>query len=152
MLERAGIARPKELRGHSLTPLMHGRKGNHPGFAFSESHSSGTPTGSYMIRKGDWKYIHFTYYDDLLFNVKEDPGEFHNCVDDPKAQEVLVDLKSILFNLIDPEEITFRAFRAQDVMLRNIAGGKSEEELAAALESRLGKGQARILAAQVKGR
>ncbi len=26
-----------------------------------------------MVRKGPWKYIHFTWHDDLLFNLDNDP-------------------------------------------------------------------------------
>ena len=55
---------------------MNGQPGDHPGWVNAESHSEGNTTGSFMIRKGPWKYLHFTWYDDLLFNLDEDPGEF----------------------------------------------------------------------------
>ena len=53
LLAMSGLERPKELRGHSLTPLMYGKRGDHPGFAFCETHSEGNCTGSFMIRQGD---------------------------------------------------------------------------------------------------
>lgn len=138
---------PQGLRGHSLVPLMQGSQGDHPGWAYSESHSEGNCTGSFMIRKGDWKYIHFTGYDDLLFNLAEDPGELQNRIDDPAAKPVLEELRTILHSQVDPEEVTLRAFRVQEVMLADMAARMSEEELAAELTSRLGAGQARLLAA-----
>ena len=148
LLDTGGVERPSELRGHSLLPLVEGKPGGHPGFAYSESHSEGNCTGSFMIRKGDWKYLHFTWYDDLLFNLAEDPGEFHNRIDDPDAQGVLAELRDILNSQVDPETITRRAFDAQDRVLRGIAEGKTEEELAGVLEGRLGPGLARVMASR----
>jgi choline-sulfatase len=141
-----------KLRGHSLIPLMHGRRGDHPGFAYSESHSEGNCTGSFMIRKGEWKYIHFSWHDDLLFNVREDPGEFVNRIDDPAAAPIREELKAILHSQVDPEEVTMRAFRTQDRMLAGMGERMSEEELFDRFRGRLGPGQARIMAMKAKGR
>jgi len=152
ILEWAGIDKPKEIRGHSITPLMHGKSGDHPGFAFSETHSEGNCTGSFMVRKGDWKYIHYSYYDDLLFNIKEDPNEFTNRIDDPAASDMLADLKSILNKTVDTEKVTQQAFNAQEFFLKNWAIEKSEDELYHEFLSRLGKGQARTMAKMVKDR
>jgi len=146
LLEWAGSDKRDKLRGHSLVPLMDDTPSDHPGWAFSESHSEGNVTGSFMIRKGDWKYIHFTWYDDLLFNLKEDPGEFDNRIDDPEAQEVLADLRDILHSQVDPEQVTKDAFAAQDRVRSGLAEGKTVEEFASLLEGRLGRGQAVALA------
>jgi len=150
LLDMAGVPRPPDFRGHSLLPLMLGKSGNHPGFAFSESHSEGNVTGSFLIRKGDWKYIHFHWYDDLLFNLKEDPGEFNNRIDDPAAASAKTELKSILDSLVDPEEVTVRAFRMQEEMLARFAGTMTEEELFNLFRSRLGPGQSRVMVNKLK--
>jgi choline-sulfatase len=148
LLELAGVDRPSELRGHSLLPLIHGSPDDHPGFAYTESHSEGNCTGSFMVRKGDWKYIHFTWYEGLLFNLAEDPGERHNRIQDPEAAPILAELQDLLHGEINPEAVTRRAFEAQDRVLAGIAGGKSEEGLADVLKGRLGPGQARVLASR----
>jgi choline-sulfatase len=121
ILEWAEIKRPPELRGYSLAPLLKGKSGDHPEFAFSETHSEGNCTGSFMIRKGDWKYIHFTWYDDLLFNVKEDPNEFNNRINDPTTKEIRAELKAILESQVDTEDVTIHAFKAQDDILQKWA-------------------------------
>ncbi|MDP6042259.1 MAG: DUF4976 domain-containing protein, partial [Candidatus Latescibacteria bacterium] len=150
LLDLAGAEITPELhRGHSLLPLIDGSDSDHPGWTYTESHSEGNCTGSFLIRKGDWKYMHFTWYDDLLFNVKEDPGEFNNRVDDPDAQDVLQEMRSILNGLVDTEQITRDAFDAQERVVQRIAEGKTEEEFAAYLEGRLGPGLARVLASRV---
>jgi choline-sulfatase len=134
-----------DLRGLSLSPLL-GGSGQHRGSVYVESHSEGNVTGSHMIRKGDWKYIQFTYYEPLLFNLREDPGETRNRAGDPDSQPILRELDLLLRSIVDPEVLTRRAFEAQDCKLAEIAAGKSEKELTAILQSRLGPGLARIMA------
>ena len=151
LLELGGVPRSADLRGHSLLPLMAGNSGGHPGFAYSESHSEGNCTGSFMIRKGDWKYLHFTWYDDRLFNLAEDPGELHNRLDDPKTRPIVEELRGILLRQVNPREVTLRAFARQEAMLANFARKMNERELAKMLESRMGRGQSLALAAKVKG-
>jgi choline-sulfatase len=151
MLEMAGSAAYSKLRGHSLLPVLRGESGNHPDFVYSESHSEGNCTGSFMIRKGNWKYIHFTWYDDLLFNVGEDPGEFNNLIDQPDTADIQTELKRILNSLVDTEEVTLRAFKTQEKMLTDFAEQMSEDQLFDLFKGRLGPGQARALAKKYKG-
>ncbi len=148
MLAWGGSRGQAEVRGHSLAPLMLGDSGSHPGWVYSESHSEGNTTGSFMIRKGPWKYIHFTWYDDLLFNLDEDPDEFHDRSKDPSAQDVLRELREILQSQVDPEAVTRAAFATQERMLAGFAAKLGEEGLAAMFRGRMGQGLARVLAAR----
>jgi len=152
ILEWAKIKRPSELRGNSLVPLLKNESNDHPGFAFSETHSEGNCTGSFMIRKGDWKYIHFTWYDDLLFNIKEDPNEFNNRINDPEVKDIVDELKKILESLINTEAVTIRAFKVQEGILKKWANQMTEDELFEQFKSRLGIGQARSMAKMVMER
>ncbi len=148
--ELAGVEKPENMRGHSLIPLINGWQGDHPGWAYSECHQQGNMTGSFMIRKGDWKYIHFSYFDDLLFNLKDDPGEFNNLANDPAYADEKQELKEILYNTVDPEKVTERAFETQDKFLQQIVDGTTEQELFERLRGRLGDAQARLLAKKLK--
>lgn len=150
MLALSGLPVPKELRGTSLLPLVEGTAGGGPKFVYVESHSEGNPTGSFMVRKGDWKLIHFSYHSDCLFNLKNDPGEKHNLIDDPATRPVVQELQGLLRGLVDPETITERAFVAQDKVLNRLTETSSEKELVDILEGRLGRGQATILAKKLK--
>lgn len=151
LLDLAGSNAYNKLRGHSLLPILQGKSEGKPEFAFSESHSEGNCTGSFMIRKGDWKYIHFTWYDDLLFNVAQDPGEFNNLIDKPETAAIQAEMKDILFSLVDPEEVTLRAFKAQEKVLSGFTENMTEDQLFNLLKGRLGSGQARALAKKYKG-
>ncbi len=100
-----------------------------------------------MIRKGDWKYIHFTWYDGLLFNISEDPGEFNNLINRPDLKGIADELKEILYSQIDPEEVTIRAFKTQEHRLQELVNTMSKEELVAYFEKRMDKSLARVMTA-----
>jgi choline-sulfatase len=150
MMEWAGLGHIKELRGTSLTPLLRGKENGGPQFAYTESHSEGNPAGSCMIRAGDWKLMHFTWYGDCLFNLKEDPYEYRNLIGSPECKEKAVELQNKLHSLVNPEEITLRAFNRQNQILEGHAKNLSEEELFDLFKSRLGEGQARYIAQKLK--
>ena len=149
MLELAGADRPSALRGTSLLPLINRDGEDVPEFAYSECHCAGNLTGTFMVRKGDWKYIHLTWYDGLLFNLVDDSDELVNRFDDPEASGVLNELQRLLHDQVDLEEVTLRAFDAQARKLKAIVESKTEAELVQVLESRLGPSQARTVAARV---
>lgn len=44
-----------------------------------------------VIRGERYKYVHFVTLPDLLFDLQEDPGEFHNLVDDPAYQAIVIE-------------------------------------------------------------
>ena len=148
MLDLAGAPRPGELRGHSLRALAHGSPGNHPGFAFSESHSEGNYTGSFLIRKGDWKYIYFTGDDSLLFNLKDDPGELRNLAAAPEHAAKKRELHAHLTSLLDPDSVTDMAFAEQERRLAGMVKRMSKNEFQEELVGRLGSAQARALTAK----
>ncbi len=152
MLQWAGLKAPGELRGTSLVPLMEGKPGSGPQLVYVESHSEGNPTGSCMVRHGDWKLMHFSYYQDCLFNLKDDPGEKHDLSGEPSVQNVMKELQSMLRGQVDPEEITARAFAAQSKVLNEFVVKLNEEGLFSLFRSRMGDGQARILAKMLKGK
>ena len=141
-LEWGGTKLPSKLRGHSLVPLMHGSNGDHPGWAYSESHSEGNFTGAFMIRKGDWKYIHLNWTEGFLFNLAEDPDEFTNCVNEPRAKPVVEELQAILRSQVDPDKVTERAFATQRARMDSYLKGRNPADMLGGFSSRLGQQQA----------
>lgn len=152
LLELAGVEVPDSFRGRSLLGLMkEDPDALAPDAAYCECHSEGNCTGSFMIRKGDWKYIHFTFYDQgLLFNVRKDPREKQNRFGDPEVAGVQADLLAELQNRVDPEEVTLRAFETQNRILQGLIRDCDENELFERFRRRIGDGQARTLAARIK--
>jgi len=145
LIDAAGVAVPSELRGRSLLPLARGEKSDQAGFAFSESHSEGNCTGSFMIRKGDWKYVHFSWYGACLYNLKEDPGELHNLAGRAEYASKERELHGILTSLLDPDAVTERAFQEQERRLQAIIRRSTPAEFFDQMKGRLGEMQARAL-------
>lgn len=146
LLDLAQVPIPAKLRGRSLLPLAAGQMANHDSIAFSESHGVGNCTGSFMIRKGDWKFIYFSNYHSLLFNLKADPGELNNLANVARYGDVKRELHGVLMSLINPDEVTEQAFRAQESRLAELVRTRSQEQLLhEEFAHRLGEGEARVL-------
>lgn len=76
---------------------------------FSEYHALGATSGGFMIRKGDWKYIHYVGTPDQLFNVVDDPDEGNNRAGDSECGDILKELHAELLEVVDPEAVDLEA-------------------------------------------
>ena len=76
---------------------------------FSEYHGHGAPGSSYMIRKGAWKYLHYTGAPSQLFHLDQDPDELTNLAD--ARPEITAEMESELRTVCDPEAENERAER-----------------------------------------
>jgi choline-sulfatase len=138
MLEIAGAQKPAKARGRSLAHSV-------PEFTYSESHSESNCTGSFMLRKGDWKYLYFTGDVPLLFNLKDDPGELRNLAGRPETAAVQGELHQHLTSLVDPDAVTRRAFETQERVLMKMVHEMKRDEFYDEISGRLGAAQARVL-------
>ena len=89
----AGIKPPKHMRGISLKPLLEGNAATKHDFVVTELPGN----RARMLRTNDYKYI--TYAGDavdMLFHMKNDPGETRNLAPDPAYATILSDLKKTL--------------------------------------------------------
>jgi choline-sulfatase len=149
LLDLGGIQHPQELRGRSLLPLIAGDAGAVPLFVYSECHTEGNPTGYFMIRKGDWKYLYFSFYgNSQLFNLREDPGEFNNLAGRSETASIEDEMRASLASLVDPDAVTLKAFRKQEEVLAGMVHDHDAHGFYELLASRLGQGQAALLANQ----
>ena len=113
ILDYAGIKSPKVMQGTSLTPLINGNEKNWRKELFLESFFTGRDNPFCEgIRKGDWKYIRMyrggfwgyneTHLDfknkkpdfEQLFNLKEDPKEMNNLIEQYKGSKLLAELRN----------------------------------------------------------
>jgi choline-sulfatase len=99
LLELAGHPVPEQAQGASLVRHLKGQK--EPGpvrqYTFSErvrpdpkGRRKVLPQtrGDFMIRGRGLKYIRYANRLEYLYNLRKDPGETVNLIDDPKAQAV----------------------------------------------------------------
>jgi len=83
---------PPSARGRSLLPILRDSQSEWREFLVSESHINGR-----MVRTPEYKLI--KYEGDAtaqLFDMRDDPGELHNRIDDGHLAEVRKDLESRL--------------------------------------------------------
>jgi choline-sulfatase len=68
----------RNVDGRSLVPLLEGAAENADATAWGEYLAEGTVAPMYMLRRGNWKFIHTPTDPDQLFNLADDPNELKN--------------------------------------------------------------------------
>jgi choline-sulfatase len=122
VLESVGLPRTDETRpGRSLFALAAGPD-DQERVAFSEYHAAGSPSASYMIRKGRFKLISYVGFAPELFDLAADPEERENLAARPDYGDILAELEALLRSYVDPEEADRRANDAQRRLIESLGG------------------------------
>lgn len=122
VLHGTGLAHgDDDTPGRSLLELANGDD-EPERIAFSEYHAARSPSASYMVRKGRYKYIHYVGFDPELFDLQADPEELHNVANDPKYTDIRAELYAALCNLLDPDDVNARANAAQVALVESRGG------------------------------
>jgi len=100
ILDFVGLTIPQGLEGKSLKSLLINKIGDRRHFrdqVFSECCGvSGLGIGHRMVRTRQWKYMLSDVNDEGLFDLKKDPYELNNLVNEPAAQQQLQQLRKSL--------------------------------------------------------
>ena len=88
----------------------------------SEYHAASSPSGAFMIRHGRFKYIHYTGYAPMLFDLANDPHERHDLSSEAAHKADLDACEAALRRLIDPEAVDQRARGDQTAMIEKLGG------------------------------
>ena len=110
ILELSGVGPFDGLRGKSVVPLVNGSETGEERWTYSELNNEGNITGTFWVCQGSWKYIYFVGYPPLLFNLKDDPGEFENLAGRERYGDVERELSELLHTIVNPEEVSAAAF------------------------------------------
>ena len=92
---------------------------------FAEFHSTGSTTGGFMLRSGNYKYIYYVGYKPQLFDIEKDPHEMHDLIDDPAYSEIAEKMDQNLRKIGDPETINAAVKKKQEEML-DAHGGREK--------------------------
>ena len=116
-LEIAGVAKPADIQGESLMPLI---RGEHPEnwrntlyYHFYEFPAEHMVKRHYGVRDDRYKLIHF--YNDIdqweLYNLENDPTEMHNIFGQPGTEDItrsmMVKLRDAQLQYDDPIRFTY---------------------------------------------
>lgn len=88
VLELAKASTLPQATGNSLIPLLQNRKVKWLNEAFSEYPPDLGVPAIRMIRSGKWKLVYFDGQRPQLFDLENDPHEFHDLGEDPVYAEV----------------------------------------------------------------
>jgi choline-sulfatase len=109
----AGTAGPEDAPGLDLLPsVRHGSEPD-PRIVFSEYHGEGVRAPCFMAVEGPFKYLYVHGYEERLYHLEDDPGEFHNLIDRPEHRPRIARLKEALLGQFDVERIAAEARRSQ---------------------------------------
>ena len=75
-----------------------------------------------MIRKGDYKYIHYIGFEPQLFNLENDADELNDLASDPEYALILRECEIELRKIINPGEVDRQAKEEQAVMIEGYGG------------------------------
>ena len=127
ILEAVGLDGDNTLPGRSLYDIADSPDDpERP--VFSEYHAMRSPSGSYMLRRGRYKYIHYVGYAPELFDLADDPGETRNLAAEASHAALLSEYEAELRDLVDPEATDARAKADQKALVERHGG---PEEVAA---------------------
>ena len=113
-------ARERALPGESLVGLAREQPANR--VVFSEMHDDGSMTGEFMVRRGDWKLVHYVGHAPQLFNLAADPIEAHDLAGRPETTGIQGHLYDLLHGIVDPEAADRRAFADQEARIERLGG------------------------------
>lgn len=123
VLECVGVERAKEdadLPGMSLLKAAQGKLPKRT--VLSEYHAVASPSGSFMIRRGRFKYIYYCGYAPMLFDLEHDPCERHDLSPLPEYRDELAACEAQLRAIVDPEAIDRLAHADQRELVERLGG------------------------------
>jgi choline-sulfatase len=106
--------------GHSLLALANGDEPDRT--VLSEYHDGGAPTGYFMIRRDEWKYVHYVGAAAQLFNLRDDPFEENDLGHDWGHRGVRSECEAALRALLDPDAVNRQAFADQARRIEALGG------------------------------
>jgi len=106
VLEAAGLHMPENMDGKSFLPLLEGKNIEWRDAVFYEYYWERnfphTPT-THGIRTDRYKYIHYhgVWDTDELYDLKNDPGEMNNLINEPELQDLVKELNGRMFDWLE---------------------------------------------------
>jgi len=112
---KASFAR--KIDGRSLYPLLCGAPEDNEATAWGEYLAEGAVAPLYMLRRGNWKFIHTPVDPDQLFDLAADPQERVNLADEPRHKAQAQAFRREVEQAFDIARITGEVLESQQSRL-----------------------------------
>ena len=96
--------------------------GSEDGPVISEYHGTGSKGAAFMLRSGQWKYVHYALYEPQLFDLETDPEELADLAGNPEYSHVLDNCRNELLRRLDPTKVHQLAIEAQTKLIEELGG------------------------------
>ncbi len=113
-------SRDKGLPGVSLLDIANGSVPKRT--ILSEYHAAGAITASYMIRHGQYKYVHYVGMAPMLFDLEADPHERKDLGGEPTLKGTIAECEALLRKVVDPEAADRQARADQKIVIEKHGG------------------------------
>lgn len=110
----------RRLPGRSLVRIAEGHVPRRT--VLSEYHAGGSITGSFMVRVGKWKYVHYVGYAPQLFDLEADPFETRDFGQSSDHADVRAQCEAKLRAIVDPDTVNAQAFADQAATIARHGG------------------------------
>ncbi|MBT3375411.1 MAG: choline-sulfatase [Lentisphaerae bacterium] len=100
--------------GRDLEPLVRGHRAEEDGLAIMENYAEGVWRGWRMIRQGPWKMTVVPGEQPELFNVFDDPNEWHDRASDPACREIRDRLEATALRNWDQDGCDERRWQSEE--------------------------------------
>jgi len=88
----------------------------------SQYHAVGAVTGAFMLRQGNWKYVHYVGLPPELFDLANDPEEMTDLGQDPAQADRISAFERALRDMLDPEAVDASAKASQRALVEKHGG------------------------------
>lgn len=95
----------QEIDGQSLFTTLQGSSEDLLDIVISEFAADGSTGPSRMVKKGNYKYMYLEGVDELLYDLKTDPDEIKNLINEPEYLKIIEELRMIAFNNWNPKSL-----------------------------------------------
>jgi choline-sulfatase len=116
--------------GRDLSDLVRGGRADGPGRAVIEYYAEGVRRGWRAVRRGDWKLVLCPAGGPELYNLRDDPGEWHNRAGEAACAAELADLEAALREGWEPERLDEMRHQSEErrlAILRAVGQGNPRE-------------------------
>jgi choline-sulfatase len=108
---------------HASLRMIASRPTDTDRLGFSEYHDGGSITGSFAVRRRQWKYIEHVDHPPQLFDVDADPDELVDLGPSSAHRSVRTTLAAAMREIVDPQHANDLAFASQE-RLMEVHGGR----------------------------